>query len=196
MKYFGTDGIRGIYGEGITEDVAYRAGRALAYLFGGTGIVGRDTRVSGPGLEEALCAGLTDGGADAVTVGIATTPEVAYLARCAGAAFGVSLSASHNPPEYNGIKIFSGSGRKLSVSAEEALEYYMDNVPPRTAAGRARPILPLAKSTAAVWKRRLPTSARPRAEAAGWTDCAYCSTAERARPLRLPRRRSCGWARR
>ena len=135
MKYFGTDGIRGIYGEGITEDVAYRAGRALAYLFGGTGIVGRDTRVSGPGLEEALCAGLTDGGADAVTVGIATTPEVAYLARCAGAAFGVSLSASHNPPEYNGIKIFSGSGSKLSVSAEEALEYYMDNVPHRTGGG-------------------------------------------------------------
>ena len=135
MKYFGTDGIRGIYGEGITEDVAYRAGRALAYLFGGTGIVGRDTRVSGPGLEEALCAGLTDGGADAVTVGIATTPEVAYLARCAGAAFGVSLSASHNPPEYNGIKIFSGSGRKLSVSAEEALEYYMENVPHRIGGG-------------------------------------------------------------
>ena len=64
MKYFGTDGIRGIYGKGITEDLAYRAGRALAYVFGGRALIGRDTRASGPAIESALAAGIVSGGAD------------------------------------------------------------------------------------------------------------------------------------
>lgn len=128
MKYFGTDGIRGVYGEGITEDIAYRAGRALARLFGGRGIVGRDTRVSGPVLENALAAGLTDGGADVCLAGILPTPAISHLTSKRGFAFGVEISASHNPPEYNGLKIFMSDGYKLPVSAQSALEYYMDDV--------------------------------------------------------------------
>ena len=128
MKYFGTDGIRGVYGEGITEDIAYRAGRALARLFGGRGIVGRDTRLSGPVLEGALAAGLTDGGADVCLAGILPTPAISYLTNKRGFSFGVEISASHNPPEYNGLKIFMSDGYKLPVSAQSALEYYMDDV--------------------------------------------------------------------
>ena len=127
MKYFGTDGIIGIYGEGITEDVAYRAGRALASLFSGKGVVGRDTRTSGPSLEDALISGITDGGADVITVGVLSTPGVSFMTRSAKANFGVAISASHNPPEYNGLKVFSSDGSKITVGAEEALEYYMDN---------------------------------------------------------------------
>lgn len=136
MKYFGTDGIRGVYGDGITEDIAYRTGRALAALFGGRGVVGRDTRTSGPSLESALTSGIADGGSDVETLGVLPTPAVSGLTRSSGATFGVMLSASHNPPEYNGIKIFSGNGDKLSVSAEEALEYYMDNVPQSALRGK------------------------------------------------------------
>lgn len=132
MKYFGTDGIRGIYGEGITEDTAYRAGRALARLFRGRGLIGRDTRTSGPSLESALVAGITDGGCDAVTTDVLPTPAVSFLTRTSGAAFGVMVSASHNPPEYNGIKVFLPGGGKLPLSVEEALEYYMDNISERS----------------------------------------------------------------
>lgn len=132
MKYFGTDGIRGIYGEGITEDTAYRAGRALARLFRGKGLIGRDTRTSGPSLESALVAGINDGGCDAVTTDVLPTPAVSYLTRKTGAAFGVMVSASHNPPEYNGIKVFLPFGGKLPLSVEEALEYYMDNISERS----------------------------------------------------------------
>lgn len=126
MVYFGTDGIRGVFGEGITEDTAYRAGRALAHLFGGRAIVGRDTRLSGPSLESALAKGITDGGADVILSGVIPTPAVSYLTRTSDASFGVMLSASHNPPEYNGIKVFDGDGNKLSTSVEAAVEYYMD----------------------------------------------------------------------
>ena len=128
MKYFGTDGIRGVYGEGITEDIAYRAGRALARLFGGRGIVGRDTRTSGPALESALAAGIIDGGADVCIAGILPTPAISYLTCARGFAFGAEISASHNPPEYNGLKIFMNDGYKLPVSAQSALEYYMDDI--------------------------------------------------------------------
>ena len=99
MKYFGTDGIRGIYGEGMTEDLAYRAGRALAYVFGGRAIVGRDTRSSGPAIEGALAAGLTAGGADVCLAGVLPTPATALLTGTRGCSFGVEVSASHNPPE-------------------------------------------------------------------------------------------------
>lgn len=134
MKYFGTDGIRGIYGVGITEDIAYRAGRAIAELIGGRGVVCRDTRLSGPNLESAFTSGATDGGAHVMSAGILPTPGAAFLTRLLNADFGVVISASHNPPEYNGIKIFTRTG-KLPTSAEQALEYYMDNLPSKSAKG-------------------------------------------------------------
>lgn len=135
MKYFGTDGIRGVYGEGMTEDLAYRAGRALAAVVGGRAFVARDTRSSGPAIEGALAAGIAAGGADVCAAGVLPTPAVSLLTAERGCSFGVEISASHNPPEYNGLKVFTPDGRKLPASAERAVEYYMDNAPPVSGGG-------------------------------------------------------------
>ncbi len=112
----------------MTEDLAYRAGRALAIAIGGRAFVGRDTRSSGPAVENALAAGIAAGGADVCTAGVLTTPAVSRLTAARGYSFGVAVSASHNPPEYNGLKVFTSDGRKLSAGLESAVEYYMDNV--------------------------------------------------------------------
>ena len=130
MKYFGTDGIRGVYGSGITEDLAYRAGRALAHIFGGTALIARDTRTSGPAIEGALASGINAGGGNVCLAGVLPTPAVSCLTAGRGCTFGVEISASHNPPEYNGIKVFLPDGRKLTTSMESAVEYYMDNSVP------------------------------------------------------------------
>ncbi len=127
-KYFGTDGIRGKYGDNLDSELAYKTGLAIAAYFGKHEcFIGRDTRVSGPEIEEALVKGLSDGGADSVLVGIIPTPAVAYLAKKHKGSCGIMVSASHNPPEYNGIKIFDGSGVKLSEEQEGSIEYYIDN---------------------------------------------------------------------
>ncbi|MDR1092867.1 MAG: phosphoglucosamine mutase [Clostridiales bacterium] len=127
MKYFGTDGIRGLYGESLTEDVAYRAGRAVAAHFkSGKVVLGRDTRTSGESLAHAAARGLADGGLDVLDAGIAPTPAVSYLTDSLQAAAGVMISASHNPPEYNGIKVFGARGRKLTEEQETAVEAFMN----------------------------------------------------------------------
>lgn len=110
-RMFGTDGVRGIANEELTPDLAYSLGRAGAYILTeGTHkpkiLVGMDTRISGHMLESALVAGILSVGAEAVCVGVIPTPAVAYLTRKYGADAGVVISASHNPVEYNGIKIF------------------------------------------------------------------------------------------
>lgn len=130
-KYFGTDGIRGKYGDNLNVDLSYKTGRAVAAFFGNGGkcFIGRDTRVSGPEIEEALVRGITDGGGSAVLLGILPTPAVAHLTIAHGAVCGIMISASHNPPEYNGIKIFDGYGVKLSEEQEGSIEYYIDNMP-------------------------------------------------------------------
>ena len=127
-KYFGTDGIRGKYGDNLDADLAYKVGLAIVAYFGkGAVVVVRDTRVSGPEIERALIGGLKRGGADVLKVGILPTPAIARMAIKQGALCGIVISASHNPPEYNGIKIFDGSGVKLSEEQEGSLEYYIDN---------------------------------------------------------------------
>lgn len=129
-KYFGTDGIRGKYGEKLDETLAYKTGLALGEIYGGgTFVVGRDTRVSGEELETALVKGLTDMGGEVMLPGIVPTPAVAMLAKKHGAACGIMISASHNPPEYNGIKVFDGNGVKYSEEQEGSVEYYIDNPP-------------------------------------------------------------------
>ena len=129
-KYFGTDGIRGKYGEKLDEALAYKTGLALGEIYGGgTFVVGRDTRVSGEELETALVKGLTDMGGEVMLPGIVPTPAVAMLAKKHGAACGIMISASHNPPEYNGIKVFDGNGVKYSEEQEGSVEYYIDNPP-------------------------------------------------------------------
>ncbi|MDR0426200.1 MAG: phosphoglucosamine mutase [Clostridiales bacterium] len=135
-KYFGTDGIRGKYGEKLDDILAYKTGVALCGYFGvGKFVVGRDTRVSGEELESALVEGITSMGGDVYVVDILPTPAVARLAIHCGAKCGIMISASHNPPEYNGIKVFDGNGVKLTEDQEGSVEYYIDNPPVRKPGG-------------------------------------------------------------
>lgn len=120
---FGTDGIRGIYGKELTDGTAFAVGNALGRsASGGRVIVGRDTRTSGAPLARALAEGAAAAGSDVCDLGVVTTPCVAFATRATGARFGVMISASHNPPEYNGIKIFGGDARKIPRATECAVE--------------------------------------------------------------------------
>jgi phosphoglucosamine mutase len=117
-RYFGTDGVRGIAGVDLTVDLVERLGRAFAlWTEGSEMLVGRDTRSSGVELEHALATGLAAGGSDVRLAGVLPTPAVALLARAGGAV----VSASHNPPEYNGVKLFR-SASKLTDGQEEEIE--------------------------------------------------------------------------
>jgi phosphoglucosamine mutase len=122
-NYFGTDGVRGIVGEFITVDLLERLGRASA-LWSGRGrvFVGRDTWGSGEELEEAFARGVASAGGSAVLAGVVPTPAVALL----GLDLGVVITASHNPPDYNGVKFFDSNGRKLNDAAEEEIEALLD----------------------------------------------------------------------
>jgi len=122
-RYFGTDGVRGVVGEDLTPDLVERLGKAATlWAGGGRVLVGRDTRGSGPELEEALARGIASAGGTAVLAGVLPTPAVALQAEDLGAV----ISASHNPPEYNGVKLFDAEGRKLSDDEEEAIESLLD----------------------------------------------------------------------
>jgi phosphoglucosamine mutase len=122
-RYFGTDGVRGIVGETLTPELVERLGRAATvWSQGGRVFVGRDTRGSGPELEEAFARGVVSAGGDAVLAGVLPTPAVALLALD----LGVVISASHNPPEYNGVKFFDRNGQKLTDASEEEIEALLD----------------------------------------------------------------------
>ena len=127
-KLFGTDGIRGVVGENLTAEMAYRVGQSVATVLmedkgsRPTVVIGKDTRISSDMLESALMAGLCDVGADVKPVGAIPTPAVAYLAMQEKADAGIVISASHNPYEHNGIKVFSGEGYKLNDDVEARIE--------------------------------------------------------------------------
>ena len=132
-RYFGTDGIRGVVGDDLTTDLVEKIGRA-ATLWAQTSarsergsdpgrvLIGRDTRASGPELEEALTRGIVSAGGTAILAGVLPTPAVALLAQDLGAV----VSASHNPPEYNGVKLFRRDGKKLTDEDEETVEALLD----------------------------------------------------------------------
>ncbi|HEX7309691.1 MAG TPA: phosphoglucosamine mutase [Gaiellaceae bacterium] len=126
-RYFGTDGVRGIMGESLTPELVEKLGKAVA-LWSGRGrvFVGRDTRASGIELEEALATGIASAGGSAVLAGVLPTPAVALLALDVGAV----ITASHNPPEYNGVKFFDRDGQKLTDASEEQIEALLDADPP------------------------------------------------------------------
>jgi phosphoglucosamine mutase len=127
-QYFGTDGVRGVVGEFLTVDLVERLGKASA-LWAGEGarvFVGRDTRGSGQELEEAFARGVASAGGSAVLAGVVPTPAVALLRLD----LGVVITASHNPPEYNGVKFFRRDGHKLSDEQEERIEQLLDAEPP------------------------------------------------------------------
>ncbi len=131
-KFFGTDGVRGVAGSELTAELAYRLGKFGAYVLTKHTkskktkiLVGRDTRISGDMLENALVAGILSTGADAYIVGEIPTPAIAYLTRKYEADTGVVISASHNSFEYNGIKFFNSEGFKLSDEIENEIESYL-----------------------------------------------------------------------
>jgi phosphoglucosamine mutase len=119
---FGTDGVRGVANEGLFPEDALKLGLAAARLFGGPIPIGRDTRLSSGMLSSSLAAGAASGGAKVIDLGILPTPGVAALASRLGAVAAGVVSASHNPYPDNGIKFFSGEGRKLSAKEEREIE--------------------------------------------------------------------------
>ncbi len=132
-KYFGTDGVRGIANTELTPEFTLKLGRILGYQLKMTGerpkvLIGRDTRISGEMLESALMAGLISSGVDVLKLGVITTPGVAYLTKILDVQAGIMISASHNPVQDNGIKIFSQNGYKLSDDQEAEIEALLDVV--------------------------------------------------------------------
>lgn len=127
-RIFGTDGARGVAGMELTAELAMNIGRAAAMVLAAEThkkplvVIGRDTRVSGDMLQAAVIAGLCSVGADVLLLGVVPTPAVAYLVQHYKADAGVMLSASHNPYEFNGIKLFGASGYKLTDAEETEIE--------------------------------------------------------------------------
>lgn len=127
-KLFGTDGIRGVVGKTLTAELTFHVGQALTVALREELnrkpliTIGKDTRLSSDMLETALCAGICSMGGDVLLLGVIPTPAVAFLTVREKADAGVVISASHNPYEYNGIKIFNGHGYKLSDEVEDRVE--------------------------------------------------------------------------
>ena len=127
-KLFGTDGIRGVVGETLTAELAYRVGQAITIVLteqkgsAPTITIGKDTRISSDMLESALMAGICSMGGSVMPFGTIPTPAVAFLTVQEEADAGIVISASHNPYEHNGIKIFGAQGYKLSDEMEEKVE--------------------------------------------------------------------------
>ncbi|MBQ7541046.1 MAG: phosphoglucosamine mutase [Clostridia bacterium] len=127
-RLFGTDGARGVANKELTCELAMQIGRAAAMVLAAKDIrrprvmIGKDTRMSSDMLESAIAAGLCSVGADVTLLGVVPTPAVAFLVREKGYDAGIMISASHNPCEYNGIKIFKSDGYKLPDAVEEQIE--------------------------------------------------------------------------
>jgi len=122
-KLFGTDGVRGVAGVDVTAELVHRLGRAAGRaLRARTAFLARDTRLSGPELEEACAAGLSEAGVDVTLGGILPSPAVSVSVRFQEYDLGVVISASHNPPQDNGVKFYDRQGQKLSPEAERAVE--------------------------------------------------------------------------
>ena len=184
LRYFGTDGIRGVFGE-PPLDVAFlrRLGYALAGYIALRNrgrhlqiIAGRDPRMSGPAILTALSEGLLAAGHRVLDAGIVPTPAVPEAVLQQHADFGLMITASHNPPSDNGVKFFDHSGLKLSEHAEAEMEAWLDRV---TAPDEAPELPPLEKIDAAEPYRMSRTLTLPRQALAGWVvamDCGYGAT--------------------
>ena len=128
-RLFGTDGVRGIANKELTPELAFNLGKAGAHVLKRENnkpvvVIGKDTRISGDMLENALTAGILAVGGNVIKAGVIPTPAVAYLARYYNADAGIVISASHNTFEYNGIKFFNSDGYKLSDGIENEIEIY------------------------------------------------------------------------
>src|ERR687892_615231 len=125
-RLFGTDGVRGVANRELTPELAFAIGRAAITALGGDDrprlVIGRDSRISGLMLESAMAAGACSAGGDVLRVGMVPTPAVAFMTQDLQAQAGAVVSASHNPAEDNGIKLFSGDGFKLPDEVEDEIE--------------------------------------------------------------------------
>lgn len=128
QSIFGTDGIRGIFNKEITYDLAQKIGYAFGTINKDTQkiLIGRDTRISGDILLEALSDGLNQSGKEVIDIGICPTPAIPFLIKKFKVYSGIMISASHNPPQYNGIKIFDHLGHKLNKQKEIEIESYLN----------------------------------------------------------------------
>lgn len=131
-RYFGTDGIRGIANKALTAELAFKVGAATGYIIkkdypNARILVGSDTRISKDMLAGSLISGLCYSGVDVVHIGVLPTPALAFLIDRLNASAGIMISASHNPYEYNGLKVISKGGIKLPDEKEEEIEKYLDN---------------------------------------------------------------------
>lgn len=176
-RLFGTDGVRGVANRDLTPDLAVALGRAAGRVLapaGGSVVVGRDTRVSGPMLEAALVAGLCSSGGDVVLTGILPTPAIAWLTIEERAAAGAVVSASHNPVEDNGIKFFSGDGFKLAAAVEDKIEAALEHPADQVAdPGRVGRIVGLHEAADRYLDHVLGTIERPLDGLRVVLDCAY-----------------------
>ena len=128
-KIFGTDGIRGTANSfPITPGIMLKVGKAIAHIIEETSnqrprvVIGKDTRLSGYMIESALESGLSSHGADVFLVGPMPTPAIAHLTKSLNADIGIVISASHNPAQDNGIKVFDSNGHKISEDMEKEIE--------------------------------------------------------------------------
>ena len=123
-KLFGTSGIRGKIGSEVTCELALNVGKSLAYYVGnqGTVAIGYDTRTTNQMLDQAICAGLLESGVNVIKVGMVPTPLVGYATEKLGADAGIMLTASHNPSQYNGIKLWNRNGMAYTSSQEREIE--------------------------------------------------------------------------
>ena len=159
-RLFGTDGVRGVAGEELDRDLAVALGRAAVRKIGKRIFIGRDSRESGPMLEQALIDGICAEGGQPAVVGIVPTPAIALITREMGANCGIVISASHNPPEYNGIKFFDGEGYKLPDAVEDEMQAIVEEIRgEQVETGQARPVpnaaLYYANHAAAVLQERV-----------------------------------------
>ena len=146
-RLFGTDGVRGVANTQLTCDLAFKLGQAAAAFQGKTILIGKDTRLSGDMLESAVAAGIMSMGGTALLAGIIPTPAIALLVRDLHCDGGIVISASHNPPEYNGIKLFDAQGFKLPDAVEDEIEAFVqaggaakESLPAGAAVGVALPV--------------------------------------------------------
>ena len=174
-KAFGTDGVRGLANEGLRPEDALDLGLAGARFFGGPLMVGRDTRLSSGMLSAALAAGAASGGARVLDLGVLPTPGVATVAGKLGASAAAVVSASHNPYPDNGIKFFSGGGRKLPEASERELESLLagkDAAPRPTGSGVGA--VETISDAAGLYTEAVLSRLRPRAESMKvLLDCAH-----------------------
>ena len=146
-RLFGTDGVRGVANAQLTCDLAFKLGQAAVAFQGKTILIGKDTRLSGDMLESAVAAGIMSMGGTALLAGIIPTPAIALLVRDLHCDGGIVISASHNPPEYNGIKLFDAQGFKLPDAVEDEIEAFVqaggaakESLPAGDAVGVALPV--------------------------------------------------------